>query len=319
MWRKLRAVLFSTALLCPHAAPAGGLDRWREFVVFDPGGVRKAEGIRVTYLGVNGYLLEAGGRALLVDPYFTRMPLGAVAFNAPIASDPKLVAEALGPLPRHIDALLVTHGHFDHLLDAPEIMRRTGARLIASETAVNLVTAHGLSPLRCAAVAPDDPHRNALSFGPWKVRVLGTTHDRLLGITPYPSESTATRPRPKRPADWIMGEPLAFLIEAAGRRIYIDSGGTLEAELPPADIAPVDLAILGVALGDSRRRFAPLARALRPRYVLPSHQDDLFRPLARGFSFGLLSGFPAVQRASAAGQIPGRLILLDYYRPWTLR
>ena len=96
MWRKLRAVLFSTALLCPHAVP---------------GGVRKADGIRVTYLGVNGYLLETGGRALLVDPYFTRVPLGDVVFNAPIASDLKLVADGLTPLPRRIDALLATHGH----------------------------------------------------------------------------------------------------------------------------------------------------------------------------------------------------------------
>ena len=315
MWRKLRAVLVSTALLCPHPAPAGGLERWRELVLADPGGVRKAEGIRVTYLGVNGYLFEAGGRALLVDPYFTRVPLCDVAFNAPIASDPKLVADALVPLPRHIDALLATHGHFDHLLDAPEIMRSTGARLIGSATAVNLVVAHGLSPMRCAAVAPGD----TLRLGPWKVRVLGAAHDRLLWMTPFPGEKTAPAPRPKRPADWVMGEPLAFLIEANGQRIYIDSGGLPGAELPPADIAPVDLAILGAALGDSRRRLPPLVRALRPRYLLPSHQDDFFRPLARGFSFGLLSNFPAVQRPSAAGEFPGRLILLDYYRPWTLR
>ena len=315
MWRKLRAVLFSTALLCPHAAPAGGLDRWRDLVVADPGGVRKAEGIRVTYLGVNGYLLEAGGRALLVDPYFTRVPLSDVILHAPIAADPQLVAAALAPLPRHIDALLATHGHFDHLLDAPEIIRATGARLVGSASAVNLVTAHGLSPMRCATVAPGD----VLRLGPWKVRVLGAEHDRLLWMTPFPGEKTAPAPRPLRPADWVMGEPLAFLIEAAGQRIYIDSGGVPGAELPPADLAPVDLAIVGAALGDSRRRLPPLVRALRPRYLLPSHQDDFFRPLARGFSFGLLSDFPAVQRASAAGKIPGRLILLDYYRPWTLR
>lgn len=315
MWRKLRAVLFSTALLCPGAAPAGGLDRWRELVVADHGGARQADGIRVTYLGTNGYLLETGGRALLVDPYFTRVPLGAVAFNAPIASDPKLVADGLVPLPRRIDALLATHGHFDHLLDAPEIMRSTGARLVASASAVNLVTAHGLSPMRCAAVAPGD----VLRLGPWKVRVLGAEHDRLLGMTPFPGEKTAPTPRPKRPTDWVMGEPLAFLIEAKGRRIYIDSGGMPGAELPPANLAPVDLAILGAALADSRRRLPPLVRALRPRFLLPSHQDDFFRPLARGYSFGPLTSFPAVQRASATGQIPGQLILLDYYRPWTLR
>ena len=315
---KLRAVLFSLALLCPggiRQVRAGGLDRWRELVAADRDGARPADGIRITYLGTNGYLLESGGRALLVDPYFTRVPLGAVVLNTSIDSEPALIVDALAPLPRRIDAILATHGHFDHLLDAPEIMRRTGARLVASASSVNLVVAHGLSPLRCAVVAPGD----MLRFGPWKIRVLGAEHDRLFGMQPFPGEKKTPAPRPRRPTDWVMGEPLAFLIEADGRRIYIDSGGMPGAELPPAAIAPVDLAILGVALGDSRRRLPPLVRRLRPRYLLPSHQDDFFRPLARGFSFGPLTNFPAVLRASNAGQFPGQLILLDYSRPWTLR
>ena len=315
MWRKLRALLFVAALLCRAGdVRAGGLERWRGLVVADRG-ARQAGGIRITYLGTNGYLLESRGRALLVDPYFTRQPLATVAFNLPIASDPKLVADALVPLPRRIDAVLATHGHLDHLLDAPEIMRATGARLIGSATAVNLVTSHGLSPVRCAAVAPGAVVR----VGPWKVRVLGAEHDRLFWGLPFPGERTTPSPRPQRPADWVMGEPLAFLIEADGLRIYIDSGGMAGEDLPTANVGPVDLAILGVALGDSRRRLAPAVRALRPRYLLPSHQDDFFRPLARGFSFGLLTDFPAVLRASAAGRIPGRLILLDYFQPWTLR
>ncbi len=315
MWRNLRAVLFVAAVLCAHAARAGGLERWRELVVADCEGARPAGGVRVTYLGTNGYLLETGGHALLVDPYFTRVPLGDAALNRPVASAPRLVAAGLRPLPRRIDAVLVTHGHIDHLLDAPEVMRRTGARLVASASSVNLVVARGLPQRRCTAVAPGA----ALRIGPWKVRVLRSAHDRLLCREPFPGERTAPAPPPRRPADWVTGEPLAFVIEAQGRRIYIDSGGAPGGELPPAYVAPVDLAILGAALPDSRRRLAPVAQRLRPRFFLPSHQDDFFRPLARGFSFGLLTDFPAVQRASAAGRIPGRLILLDYFRPWTLR
>lgn len=315
MWRNLRAVLFAAALLCPRAADAGGLERWHDLVVADGKDARPAGGIRVTYLGTNGYLLETGGRALLVDPYFTRVPLADAALNLSVASDPKLVAAGLLPLPRRIDALLVTHGHIDHLLDAPEIMRRTGARLVASASSVNLVAASGLPPRRCAAVAPG----GALRIGPWKVRVLRAAHDRVFCHEPFPGEKKTAAPAPHRPAEWVMGEPLAFVIEAAGRRIYIDSGGRPGAELPPTNLAPVDLAILGAALPDSRHRLAPVARRLRPRFFLPSHQDDFFRPLARGFSFGLLTDFPAVRRASAAGKIPGQLILLDYCRPWTLR
>ena len=87
--------------------------------------------------------------------------------------------------------------------------------------------------------------------------------------------------------------------------------------LPPE--TNVDLAILGVALPDSRRHFAPSVRRLHPRFTLPSHQDDFLQPFDHGFVFGMLTDFPAVLRTWEREELPGRLILLDYFRPWTLR
>jgi hypothetical protein len=58
-------------------------------------------------------------------------------------------------------------------------------------------------------------------------------------------------------------------------------------------------------------------KRLHPRYILPSHQDNFFRPLSAGFQFGSLSDFPFVQR-ECAQQNRSRLILLDYFKPWTL-
>ena len=270
--------------------------------------------VRVTYLGVNGYQLETVGHALLVDPYFTRVPVGDVVLNRRIASDAAIVDAALRKLRRRVDAVLVTHAHFDHLLDVPLVMERTGARLVAGPTAVNLARACGVPLAQCRPVQPGSVRR----IGPWTIRVLPAMHDRLMGSSP-PFPGTLAKPgaRPERVEDWVLGEPLAFLIEAGGQRIYVDSGGATS-ELPP-EIGKVDLAILGVALPDSRHRLTPTWRRLRPRYFLPSHQDDFFAPLADGFRFGKLTDFPEVRRLAAAEPDSGRLILLDYFRPWTLR
>ena len=147
--------------------------------------------------------------------------------------------------------------------------------------------------------------------------MLSATHDRLFGKVPFDRPPSQAGP-PQRAADWICGEPLAFLIEVNGQRIYIDSGGT-PAQLPPNESSSrrMDLAILGMALPDSRTRLAVALARLQPRYVLPSHQDDFFRPLSAGFQFGPLTDFPFVQREFAQ-QNRSRLILLDYFRPWTL-
>jgi L-ascorbate metabolism protein UlaG (beta-lactamase superfamily) len=267
--------------------------------------------IRVTYLGVNGFQFETDDYALLVDPYFTRVGLWASALNERIESNPTRVNQGLRHVRNNVDAILVTHAHFDHLLDAPEIMRRTHARLVAGPTAIKLVESFGISPDECDVVKSGGVRQ----IGPWTIRVFAAQHDRLFGKIPFAGRSTPSKP--VKASDWVVGEPLAFEIEAAGKRIYIDSGGVPGAPLDPR-IKDVDLAILGVALPDSRARFGEAIRELRPRYIFPSHQDNMFAPFDRGFAFGKMTNFPAIAREHKKDNLPGRLILLDYFRPWTL-
>ena len=302
-------------LLCVNLAQAGLRD-YPALVVADSNvpALPPRGQIRVTYLGVNGYQLETGKHVLLVDPYFTRIGFWPVTFNQPSASNRDRVGEALPHLRTRVDAVLVTHAHFDHLLDVPAILEHTGARLFSGPTAINLMRSSGVPQSRCETVKPGAVR----TIGPWTIRVFPAQHDKLFGSTPFPGRVDTVNPPPGKVSDWVVGEPLAFVIEAAGKRIYVDSGGVPGAA-PSAAIGQVDLAILGVALPDSRARYAEAVRSLRPRYILPSHQDDFFSPLRSGFVFGKMTSFPQLLRNQTEEHLPGRVILLDYFRPWTLR
>src|SRR4029434_8947822 len=229
----VRFFLFLT--LATHAFGAG-IGSYTHLVVADsPGAAPNV--VRVTYLGTNGYQFEFKGRALLVDPYFSRVDLLSVALGSRIQSNAARINDGLRHLATKADAILVTHGHFDHLLDVPVVMAKTRARLIASASSVDLARRAGASSGE--TVKPGDVRR----IGPWKIRVLSATHDRLFGKVPFDQPRMQTG-APQRAADWICGERLACLIEVNGQRIYVDSGGT-PAQLPPNQ--RVDLAILGMA------------------------------------------------------------------------
>lgn len=82
--------------------------------------------MRVTWLGHGSFRIEVGGQVLLLDPWIKGNP----AF--PEERGDEVIAGAT-----HI---LITHGHFDHTVNAVEIARRTGAPLIGMYEVINALT-----------------------------------------------------------------------------------------------------------------------------------------------------------------------------------
>lgn len=315
--RQLLSLSLPLLLAAAASSCSNGLRAHRDLLVGSPAVETKkpAKGeVQITYLGTNGYLFRSRDTTIAVDPYFSRLDLRTVILNGPASPIPVQLqyGTTAAAFPGSVDAWLVTHSHFDHLFDIPALQSQYGGKIVTSHTGRYLAQAKG-TPLR--SLRPSEPGR-VYRFGSARVTVLDAKHDTIFGKVPYPGKITSPMETPPdRPKDWLLGTPLAYLVEIEGKRIYVESGG-IPGSVP--SVKNVDLAIVGTAVSDSQKRFASAVRQLNPRYVLPSHQDNFFQPLENGFQFATLANFPRIKATHEMEKLPGELILMDYFHTWEL-
>lgn len=99
--------------------------------------------MKVMYLGTNTLVLNKGKSALLVDPHFSRP--GVLKMISKLRSNPERVRQGLRQAGiSSIDGVLLTHTHYDHAMDVPEVIRQVGGEVFGSASAINIVTGSGL-------------------------------------------------------------------------------------------------------------------------------------------------------------------------------
>jgi L-ascorbate metabolism protein UlaG (beta-lactamase superfamily) len=87
--------------------------------------------VEIRWLGHAAFELKGGGATVLVDPFLTGNPKAA-------ASADELEA----------DAILLTHGHADHLGDTVDLAKRTGATVVAIVELANEISGNGVEDVR---------------------------------------------------------------------------------------------------------------------------------------------------------------------------
>ncbi|MET1133562.1 MAG: MBL fold metallo-hydrolase, partial [Aeromicrobium sp.] len=197
----------------------------------------------VTFGGVSTLAFDDGASALLVDGFFSRPPLLRVGLGR-IAPDTERIDDGLhrlgllGPGASRVEAVVPVHSHFDHVMDSPEVARRTGAVLAGGESTLNVGRGAGLPGDRSRLLTPGTP----IAFGPWTVTAVPSAHcppDRYPGTIDEPLRT------PTRAGAYRCGEAWSLLVEhaATGPTLVQGSAGFVPGAL---DGLRADVAYLGI-------------------------------------------------------------------------
>lgn len=198
-----------------------------------------------------------GGTVLLIDPWLSN-PSNPEAKGGqdPLASVPK------------VDYILLTHGHRDHVGDAVELAKKTGAALVCNpELAGNLVKLADF-PARQAATDV------VMGIG-GEIQVAGG--EVTIAMTPAVHSSSVFNPKagPTEPERAYGGNPAGFVIMIKGGPTIYHSGDTayFKDMETIGEQYQIDLALLNIGghFGMEPRMAARAAQAVRSRLAVPQH------------------------------------------------
>ncbi len=259
--------------------------------------VDEKTGLQFTYLGAAGWIISDSDITVLVDPYISRLQY--TDFNHPdddrrqYARDEAGVSDTglIDSLITKADFILVQHGHYDHLGDVPYIAKKTGAKVIGSETTITILRAYGIPDEQLYAVGGGEDYQ----FENFSVRVIPSIHSALNNKHYFDSrryDRNTELTAPLRINQFIEGGSLMFLARFGNRSIMtMGSMNFIERELeginPDILLAGVNGSRLGLYNYDERL----IEVTGNPAIIIPTHWDRYNLP----YSFS--------QQASVEGKL----------------
>ena len=244
----------------------------------------RADPVSLAYLGTAGWQITSGKTVILVDPYLSRVkypsPNDGVSAedSRPLVTANSIVEPDAAVIDAHIqraDYIFLTHTHPDHSLDMPYIARKTGARVIGTESTANVARAYAVPEEQIQVVKGGEE----LQFDGFSVRVVRSLHG--LFRKPSPGQGSAAPPlipagikAPLRLGQRQEGGTLAYFLTIGGHRmIFFGSMNFIEGELK--GLRP-DVAMLG-AMPERNNIEAYTPRLMKalgdPPLVIPTHWD----------------------------------------------
>lgn len=228
------------------------------------GAAAQAGKTEVLWLGqASVRITTPGGKVIVIDPWLRTNPKTPAGFKQ---------LEALGK----VDLVLVTHGHFDHIADAPDLARLHKVPLYGPAGLNQTLSTLGVLPMD---LSPRFGKGGTIQpFGPGGVKITATRAE-------HSSEYVWKNPATTRDEVHVGGEPVGFIVEMEnGFKVYHMGDTGLFGDMKfIGEYYKPDLVLIPIGghfvMSPADAAYA-VKNYLKPRYALPIHYGTI--PVLRG-------------------------------------
>jgi len=214
----------------------------------------RAQETRLTWFGHAAFAITTPkGKILLIDPWLRN----------PANPDVKGGKDPLAAVTR-VDYILITHGHRDHVGDAVEIARKTGAALIANpELSANLVKLVDFPAKQTGTYIMQMGGEIQVADGEVTIAMTEAVHSSSV-FNPKAGPNEAERAYGGNPAGFVIMIKNGPTIYHSGDTAYFKDMEVI-GETYSLDLALINISQMGAKLS------ARAAQSLRAKTVIPMH------------------------------------------------
>lgn len=222
------------------------------------------------WLGTAGLRITFGGKVILVDPYLSRNERARPVQNL----CPADMSDA--------EFVFLTHGHFDHIADVPDIVRASEARVYCSTVAAKTLEKKGVPPARITTLTGGEK----LELGGFDLSV-GTSRHTVFDLKLLLGTLPGVLREARRVLPELLGMPggpvLIFTFDFDGLTATdMGSMGVTVQQVFDEHLRFPDILFIPLqGRTDICQRAADITATVRPRAVVPHHYDDFYPPVSQ--------------------------------------
>jgi len=236
--------------------------------------------MKITFFGTTTLLFDDGQDQILFDCHFTRPSLVKYIASSE-ASDRSLIDQMIHK--HHIDrlkAIFISHTHHDHVMDAPYMANKTGAKVYGTSSAANVCKGGNVPEEQIEIFKTGETYQ----VGDYRITILKSLHSKPTILNNDLGQTIDTPLiQPARLRDYKEGGSYDFYVQTKEKSYLIrPSFNYIEGQLDGIKADVLFLGVAGLAKADPQTEevfFKETVEKVSPKLVIPLHWDNFFSRL----------------------------------------